>query len=162
VTPSTRFAPRDWTGETIGSAVVEKRIGRVQRSGGTRTLWLVRCRCGAELHRHSAQLNDTRRKGGSMYCPTCLAEAARARKTGVPHPRATSAHKFDVPGVVSRLRAERAQLWLAINEYAKTCGGDPASHVYGNTKRQNAVSMVEGAVAIIAQHVVNQLPRGAP
>ncbi|MDP3767539.1 MAG: hypothetical protein Q8S13_05955, partial [Dehalococcoidia bacterium] len=40
----------------------------------------------------------------------------------------------------------RVALWDAINRYVQACGGDPSSHVYGNTPRQHAVAEVEASV----------------
>lgn len=37
-------------------------------------------------------------------------------------------------------------LWDAVNEYATTCGGNPATHVYGNTPRQRAVAKIEDII----------------
>lgn len=41
---------------------------------------------------------------------------------------------------------QRVRLWDAINEYVKSCGGDPSKRVYGNTTRQRAVAGVERVV----------------
>jgi len=38
-------------------------------------------------------------------------------------------------------------LWDAINRYVVACGGDPASHVHGNTARMQAVADVGAIVA---------------
>ena len=40
----------------------------------------------------------------------------------------------------------RVELWDAINDYVKACGGDPGKHVYGNLTRMDAVAAVERAV----------------
>ena len=42
---------------------------------------------------------------------------------------------------------DRVALWDAINEYVVACGGDPSKHVYGNTRRMDAVCRVENAVS---------------
>lgn len=38
-------------------------------------------------------------------------------------------------------------LWDAINRYVVACGGDPSSHVHGNTARMQAVAEVGSIVA---------------
>lgn len=40
----------------------------------------------------------------------------------------------------------RVALWDTINEYVRTCGGDPSKRVYGNTARQTAVAAIERIV----------------
>ena len=39
--------------------------------------------------------------------------------------------------------ADRVDLWVAINRYVQTCGGDPSANFYGNTRRQEAVADIE-------------------
>lgn len=41
-------------------------------------------------------------------------------------------------------------LWDAINRYVVACGGDPGSHVYGNTARMQAVADVSKIVDRVA------------
>ena len=43
-------------------------------------------------------------------------------------------------------RSLKVQLWVAIQEYAVACGGDPGSHVYDAVARQRAVVDVGNAV----------------
>jgi hypothetical protein len=43
----------------------------------------------------------------------------------------------------------RVALWDAINDYAVSCGGSPGEHVYGNTRRMDAVVEVERRVGEI-------------
>jgi len=38
---------------------------------------------------------------------------------------------------------QRVELWDAINDYVRSCYGDPDSHVHGNTSRQDAVVRIE-------------------
>jgi hypothetical protein len=45
---------------------------------------------------------------------------------------------------------EKVALWDAINQYVVSCGGDPSTHVYGNTTRMRAVVTVESIVGGIA------------
>lgn len=57
-------------------------------------------------------------------------------------------------------------LWDAINRYAISVGGDPSSHVYGNTPRMQAVADVGAIVARVASRqqiddlVIDDLVKG--
>ena len=59
-----------------------------------------------------------------------------------------------------------ADLWDAINRYAMSVGGDPASHVYGNAARMQAVADVGKIIDRVAARqriddlVVDDLVRG--
>lgn len=48
-------------------------------------------------------------------------------------------------------------LWDAINRYVISCGGNPDKHVYGNTRRMEAVTAVENAVADLTAGAVNSV-----
>jgi hypothetical protein len=58
-------------------------------------------------------------------------------------------------------------LWDAINRYAISVGGDPSSHVYGNTPRMQAVTDVGAVVARVASRqqiddlVIDDLVKGS-
>jgi hypothetical protein len=58
-------------------------------------------------------------------------------------------------------------LWDAINRYAISVGGDPSSHVYGNTSRMQAVADVGAVVARVASRqqiddlVIDDLVKGS-
>lgn len=48
------------------------------------------------------------------------------------------------------------ELWAAINHYAVSCGGSPATRVYGNETRQRAVARIERVAQAI--ETVTDLP----
>lgn len=48
-------------------------------------------------------------------------------------------------------------LWDVINRYVVACGGDPGSHVYGNTARMQAVSDVSKIVDLAAYDTAREL-----
>lgn len=80
-------------------------------------------------------MSDTREKRLSEH--TCSGSAGRAG--------------------CSPCMAFEADLWDAINRYAVACGGDPGSHVYGNTARMQAVADVGKIVDRSAYAVAQEL-----
>ena len=56
----------------------------------------------------------------------------------------------------------RAKLWAAINEYAESCHGEPGKHVYGNTRRQDAVVKVEAIACTPNKGVTGDAGGGVP
>lgn len=54
-----------------------------------------------------------------------------------------AAKDAEIAALRERVEVDRIALWNAINEYVKSCSGDPSKRVYGNAHRMNAVAEIE-------------------
>ena len=45
--------------------------------------------------------------------------------------------------MIKQHRDNQVKLWKMINDYAKTCGGNPNKAVYGNVEREKLVVEIE-------------------
>lgn len=75
----------------------------------------------------------------SIKVRRCEDALRRARRDGAREIRVAD-REHDWRGADRRLQKA---LWDAINMYTESCGGNPSNHVYGNTKRMDAVATVE-------------------